>query len=379
MFRRVRYHWPLLVISTLSAISSQFASADELKWTHYGVRPLAMGNAFVAVANDYNALFYNPAGLARLESWSMEIINPTVGVSANTIATVSDVMKLTNGASESSGKTSVQTAIDTFEVLSGKPQYINLGLTPHLVFPGFGFAIGLDIGGTMTLHRQISADLDLGVDVIIPFTYAKSMLEDRLSLGATVKAVGTSGVDREFSLADVTAFTKNDGTDSSQKKLTDYVVGGRGVGADIGLLFTPVKTMEPTLGISIMDIGGTPYQPVDDTLGTPKPRDPTVNTGVSFKPVTSGNMYLLTSLDVHAINQPIHYSKKVNVGTELGLGKMLKLQAGLHQGELSGGVQLDAWLLILRFATYAEQLGATAGEDKLHADRRYVAQLKLLL
>ena len=27
------------------------AQADELKWTHFGVRPLAMGNAFVAVAD----------------------------------------------------------------------------------------------------------------------------------------------------------------------------------------------------------------------------------------------------------------------------------------------------------------------------------------
>ncbi|MCX6127302.1 MAG: hypothetical protein NTV34_21485, partial [Proteobacteria bacterium] len=73
------------------------------------------------------------------------------------------------------------------------------------------------------------------------------------------------------------------------------------------------------------------------------------------------------------------YSKKVNLGSELGLGKMFKVQAGLHQGEFSGGLQIDAWLLILRFATYAEQLGSTAGSDKLLADRRYLAELKLLL
>jgi hypothetical protein len=32
-----------------------------------------MGDAFVAVANDYNALFYNPAGLARLESGEVNL------------------------------------------------------------------------------------------------------------------------------------------------------------------------------------------------------------------------------------------------------------------------------------------------------------------
>lgn len=355
------------------------AYADELKWTHYGVRPLGMGNAFVAVADDFNALFYNPAGLARLSSWSMEIINPSLGVSTNTIATIKDVNKLASGSSSSDSGGGVTSAIDTFKALEGKNQYINLGLTPHLIFPGFGLGIGIDVGASLIVHHQVSADMDAGVSAVIPLTYARSMLEDRLSLGASIKGVFTSGVDREFSIADLTAFTKKDGTDSSDKKLADYVVGGKGVGVDVGMLFTPVKTMEPTLGVSITDFGGTPYVPVNDTLGKPAPRQPSVNTGISLKPYASNGMYLLTAIDAHAINQPIHYSKKFNFGSEFGLGKILKLQAGLHQGELSGGFQLDGWLLILRFATYAEQLGPTTHEGKNFADRRYVAQLKMLL
>ena len=37
-----------------------------------------MGNAYVSIADDFNALFYNPAGLARLNDWDFEIINPTI-------------------------------------------------------------------------------------------------------------------------------------------------------------------------------------------------------------------------------------------------------------------------------------------------------------
>jgi hypothetical protein len=44
-----------------------------------GIRPMAMGGAFVAVANDENALFYNPAGLARINYWRFTLPNWTYG------------------------------------------------------------------------------------------------------------------------------------------------------------------------------------------------------------------------------------------------------------------------------------------------------------
>ena len=365
----------LLAIASLVTAPS---FADELNWTHYGTRPLAMGNAFVSVADDYNALFYNPAGLARLDTWHLELINPSFAVSKNTVATAQDVSNLMQGNSASS----VQATLDVFETLTGKPQYVNVGWTPHLIFPNFGFGVGVDIGGSVVVHRQISADLDAGVRATIPVAYARNFFEDRLSIGMAIKGLIKSGVEREFSLADISAFTKKDATDSTGKQLKDYVVGGTAIGVDAGLLFTPVKTMEPTLGISVADIGGTPFKERSingETFGKPKPREPALNAGFSMKPVKTENHYLLTTIESHAINQPIHYSKKFNLGAEYGLGKVLKLEAGLHQGELSGGFQLDAWLLILRFATYAEQVGTVAGDDALHSDRRYVAQFKLLI
>lgn len=366
--------WVLSFGTTLLAGQSM---ASELKWTHYGLRPLAMGNAYVAVADDYNALFYNPAGLARLDSWSMEIFNPRFGVSATTLQTINDFTKL--ASSNSSG---VDATLSVFETMTGKPQWINLGATPHLIFPGFGLGIGLDIGGSMVIHRStISADFDAGANAIIPIAFAKNFLEDRLSIGASIKGVYKQGVEREFSLADINAFSKSEKS-SSGNQLKDYFVGGTGFGVDMGLLFTPVKIGEPTFGLSVTDIGGTPFKASsmgDLKFGAPKPREPSVNTGISFKPIKTGSYYVLTSMDVHAVNQPIHFSKKVNFGAEWGLSKVLKVQAGLHQGSLSGGFQMDLWLLVLRFVTYTEELGSVAGESKATSDRRYMAQFKLIL
>jgi hypothetical protein len=364
------------------------AVAKELKWTHYGLRPLAMGNAYVAVADDYNALFYNPAGLARLKDWDGEFLNPSVEISRNTVDFAKEMSDLV-----SKGEEDVTPVLDLLERNTGKTHHFSVGLTPHLVFPGWGFGVGAEFGTTLAVHREISTDIDSGLRVVAPFSMATNLLEDRLSVGASIKFVAKGGIDREFSINDIEAFVKNkddstttDSTttaaDDDKAELKDYIEGGTGVGFDAGMLFTPVKTMEPTLGISITDLGGTPYKKFDvggESLGTPKLRLPSVNTGVSAKPWAANNMYVRTAIDAHAINQPEHYSKKFNLGVEWGYSDFFKVQTGLHQGELSGGFEFDVFLFTLRFATYAEQLGTRAGQDDDLRDRRYALQMKLLI
>jgi hypothetical protein len=373
----------IIAASLATLFCSDLSFAREKKWTHYGVRPLAMGNAYVAVADDFNALFYNPAGLARIKEWDGEIINPYFEISTNTIKSGQDVTGLA-----SAGADDTNAVLDLLEDNTGMNHHFALGLTPHFIMQGFGFGIGLEISGDLAFHREISAEVDFGPRVIVPFTFATNFLEDRLSLGASVKYVAKAGVDHEFSIQDLEAFSKDKnkedagGSTDDGPKLDDFVEGGTGIGTDVGLLFTPIKTMEPTLGISITDLGGTPYKKTDvngEALAAPDTRLPSVNTGISLKPWQTDSMYVRTSIDAHSINQPIHYSKKFNLGLEWGLGSILKVQSGLHQGELTGGFEFDVFLLTLRFATYTEQLGTYAGQDESLRDRRYILQIKLLI
>jgi hypothetical protein len=359
---------------------SQIIQASEFRWTHFGIRPLAMGNAYVAVADDYNALFYNPAGLARLKEWDGELFNPYGQISTSTIKAFSDLSELVAGAS---GDTS--SVLDFLEKNTGKTHHVSFGITPHLVFPGVGFGAGLDLGATIIVHREISTDLDFGPELIAPVSYAQSFLEDRLSIGGSVKLVARGGVDRNFSIQDISVFSANSkNTDSGETgpQLKDYVDGGYGFGFDAGLLFTPIKTMSPTLGISVTDIGGTSFKKTDigsSALDIPDLRLPTVNTGVSILPWEANGMFLRASMDVHGINLPFHYSKKFNLGLEWGYGSIIKVQTGLHQGELSAGFEFDTFLFSCRFVSYAEQLGTIAGQDDNLKDRRYALQLKLLI
>lgn len=374
------------------AMFSPAASAEELRWTHFGLRPLAMGNAFVAVADDYNALFYNPAGLARLKDWNGEILNPHFEVSANTVSFLKDLNGLASG---SSGDTTA--VLDLLEKNTGKTHHFAAGLTPHFVMQGFGIGAAIELNTTLAIHREIATEVDFGPRVIVPVMFATNFLEDRLSIGGGLKFVAKGGVDREFSINDIEAFTKENKTDDTaavdpaaastavaedKPELKDYFEGGTGVGADVGMMFTPIKTMQPTLGISITDVGGTPYKKYNvggEALSAPDARLPSVNVGISVMPYEANNMFVRTSVDAHAINQPVHFSKKFNLGAEWGYGTIIKVQSGLHQGEFSGGFEFDVFLFSVRFVTYAEQLGTVAGQDDNLSDRRYAMQLKLFI
>jgi len=57
----------LLLIALSSLLILRPAPAQVPSQVFVGTRPLSMGEAFVAVADDGNAIFWNPAGLARME------------------------------------------------------------------------------------------------------------------------------------------------------------------------------------------------------------------------------------------------------------------------------------------------------------------------
>jgi len=61
----------LLLSLVVSASSEQYSNVASLFDLGMGARPLAMGGAFVGLADDGNALFYNPAGLAWAQGLSV--------------------------------------------------------------------------------------------------------------------------------------------------------------------------------------------------------------------------------------------------------------------------------------------------------------------
>ncbi len=50
----------------------------------------------------------------------------------------------------------------------------------------------------MIFHRYPTIDMDVGPSLIVPITYARSMLEDRLSLELVLKARMEGGLDHDL-------------------------------------------------------------------------------------------------------------------------------------------------------------------------------------
>ena len=94
-----------LAFAAMMAFGGGSTLAEELRWTHFGVRPLGMGNAFVGQADDFNALYYNPAGLAWLKTWTFEVLALRGEVSANTTNAISDISSFAKSGSGSTDAT----------------------------------------------------------------------------------------------------------------------------------------------------------------------------------------------------------------------------------------------------------------------------------
>lgn len=369
--------WLSVIVSTLFFPNlTKGAGVSSTEWTHFGTRPLAMGNAFVSISDDYNALFYNPAGLARIKTWDGEFLNPALHISSATTGLIQETRQLL-------GKTSTSKMIETIEKNTGKNQYLNLKLTPHLIIPNFGFALGSSLTSGFAWHRSLAVDVNATFSVVTPISFAFSILDDKLSFGFTTKMRAiTSLVDR-FDANDISAFSRvkkpEEGSEQTERTLGDYIKAGVGVGADVGLLFTPTKVLKPSLGISVTDVGGTAFKKVSalDAYSSVAPLiRPSVNVGISMRPLEIDSLYLTTALDIHSINRDYAFNKKLHAGIEIGYGSWAKIQTGLHQGYLTGGMVLDIGILNINLATYSVELSNYAGYRE---QRRYVAQFKLLL
>lgn len=343
------------------------ASGKEHRWTHFGLRPLGMGNAYVAVADDYNALFYNPAGLARLKEWDGEFLNPALESAQRTMKFISDLVGLAQNKSQSLGD-----VLKLFREQSGKYHHMALYTTPHLIFPHFGLGIGFSTSASLVTHSNINIEFDSGIRLVAPMSFAMNFMGNKLSLGATAKFLSRAGINHSFTMETLNAFTNN--------QTDDLIEAGYGVGMDFGLLFTPIEPMKPTIGISVTDAGGSSYsEAAQGTARTPEIRLPSVNTGFSFRPVESDRTYLLVAVDAHMINQPIHYSHKLNLGVEWGFSDIIKIQGGLKEGYFTSGFQFDVGLLNLRFTTYAVDHAPLVGTHDSLVERRYALQVKLLI
>ncbi len=333
------------------------AGARELPSYFEAVRPLGMGGAFTAVADDENALFYNPAGLDRVPTWGFGLVNPLVEAGEKGVDLYHDIQD-----------TDFNDTTEVTELLRdyiGEYLHYRAAMFPHFVMHRFALGVLGQVNVNVEPHNVAfpEADVDASVTVGAHVGLGWGFFDGKLRVGGAVKYVKAYRLREIYTAADIAASDFEDRLDEDLKD-------GAGVGFDVGGMVTLPVPLNPTVAVVVQNVS-------DTDLGDAGELPQQVNLGFSLS--HSFAWLTLTGaadwVDVtHNVGEDDDTYKRLHFGVEARLPKVLSVRAGLYQGYSSFGASVDLWILRLDYATYAEEIGSAAG---VRADRRHVLQVTL--
>ncbi len=340
-------------------ILTRRAGAAELSEPFTSVRALGMGNAYTAVVDDSDALFYNPANLANNTAFRWTLFDPRAGINGmDTINNIQNLMPIM-----SSGST--QALFDAIDTLYGKRIWANGGAKTAILLPNFamaGFASS-DLGFYVQNPAATTMNLNYFFDYGIAVGAGVGLIPGIWKVGFTARRVNRTGTTLPLGPA-VLATVDPEALEGEFKRR------GNGYGLDLGTTFTIPGPVSPTLSFVYKNVGATTFSH-EEGAGAPPRIESEVVIGAAID-IDAAIISITPSIDYkYATREDIQIGKKIHLGLEIDL-PLLALRVGLHQGYYTAGAGLDLGPLRFDAATYGVELGEYPGQ---HEDRRYVAQL----
>lgn len=385
-FHRVTFAMFLIVSSVSYA---QDAMNYKIHQQYISSRAMGMGNAYTAAADDYDAVLYNPAGLARVEENEMSYF-----IRAGGDPKTLDFYKEVDKAGKSTDQ--VNAIADVINKNYGK--VYGFRATP------LGFLWGRKNWGMAFIPADASVDLGLNqqtgpsvnarayIDSTLAFGYGKDVKwsRDRISWGATVKGIYRGFFDRSLPAVDLAVDKNIVRTQDIREGLTADV--------DLGFMYSPstesgfwraFKYSAPTfslVGRNLGDFGYFSNMHLFDkaTQNGPEKLGRRFDLGSSFRLPDWWVWTTRLNIDFKDMGHRYYTFEK---GFHLGVEFKWKLaswfqggwRAGMSQGFNPGkywtaGFTGQFALFHLDLVSYAEELG-TSGAKK--DSRRYMANLAL--
>ncbi len=378
----------IVTIITIFTFTSEIeAASNEYPYLYKSPRAMGMGGAYIAIGGRVDTLFYNPAGLGKMpeNDWEVNILSISGEAGKNALDFTSDLQDaFDTGDIDKDGESSddqIQAVNDVFAKFRGE----NLHLSSSVLLPTLGknygtIAFGMSSVGRVKLdavtHQGFGSDglLEVNADAtygaIGGFSY--NMYEN-LFLGASLKYLSRESLIHTFTSREIVEHQ-----DNLEDLITDELkASGNAFGIDIGAIykFSKYTRFKPAAGISILNIG-------DLDFGNAGKLPMTVNLGTSINPEIPIFGPLTIGLDYvdlfNGYDQDSDIGKRIRLGGELQLfDKKLASMAvrlGLYQGYPTAGVDLELFIITLSYVTYAEEVGAHAGQDD---DRRHLVTLNI--
>ncbi len=197
----------MLILSLMggAAFATEVPSAPDPTGAAYGARPLAMGGAFVSVADDTNAVFINPAGLSGLKDWSLTSMSTQIlqKVDYTLAGATYQVGPGTLGIGYIGTSSTAGYKYNEYGTQEGSSP---ISYTSNLVLLSYGVNMAnimdmaddmgnFAVGGTLKLISKGFTGIDeataSGMDIDLGLTFKP--MDSPLSLGAAVKNIADGG------------------------------------------------------------------------------------------------------------------------------------------------------------------------------------------
>ena len=334
--------------------TTPFVHSRELYNRNISVRAMGMGNAFTPIARGTDALFYNPAGLAKTKEITLTALKFKIGV--NGVDAYEDAQDF-DGDSYA----------DTLRAFYGKELWIGGGAVSGFSTPSFAAAIydSFNVSADLSNPALPSFQVDFVNDYGIATGFGLD-LAPGFSAGVVIKRINRIGSSVEIPVSSLASLDDAD----LERELDNR---GLGYSLDFGAALTFKTPVNPTLSFVMRDIGNTKFT-LDEGIRRP-PTDKSEMIGALSLEIDGPGLTLIPVFEVRHIgsDEEISIGKKIHMGVEVDLPG-LALRGGLHQGYYTAGVGLNLGMFMLDFATYGVELGEYPGQ---HEDRRYMLELTI--
>lgn len=378
----------LSVAIFLSWSVSEAATGDVKDFTIHNdgvsTRALGMGDAFTAAVDDYSAIFYNPAALARLESPQINLELLHAGVDSKLPGFVNEIQSVskTNDVAQ-------MTAL--LEKNYGNHFSARLGLlNAYWARPKWAIAvIPIDLALEIRVAQTVGPQLQLVARQDTTIAYARgwnvSTGSGKLSLGATGKSVYRGYLNKSIMAVEL-AF------DSNLMKAQD-ANEGLTFDLDLGSLYTPdvptkgffsfLHYMKPTFAFTARNIADYGFRTnmhlIDKNSTAPDRLQRRFDVGSVYELPDWWIWRTRFAADLRDIG---HENWTFGKGVHLGAEFLWKVKSwfqggwriGVNQGYFTAGFNGDFAAFRLDLVTYAQEVG-TSNEHQ--AARIYMGKMSL--
>jgi hypothetical protein len=327
-----------------------------------GLRPLGMGNAFVAVSDDQNALFYNPAGLNDVSKSYIELVNLNLEFSYTVVTIIQDVVDVANEWGSATSEERSALISEKADENMGNPLSLRLNLSPGYTRKNFALKIFPEGKARIRIRDGIYPNLEYQgiLDVGTAIGYAHDFKDQLIQVGVSLKPI--------YRLS--TGFVELGAHDASS--IADIITDfdrGFGVGVDLGFKshldvlanrldnpkLTPiVNYLKPTAGFVVQDI----WVPVSGDVEFPQL---TLNLGTAVN-LDWWKLKNTVALDFRDLNTGSPFINKICIGLESQLNRFVGARGGLYQFRPSFGGTFDFRIFKAEFAGYFEEVGTLTRE-----------------